>query len=325
MPRKVEDSVVVVTGASSGIGRATARAFAASGAAVVLAARREEALREAAAECERRSGRALAVPTDVTNEADVHALARRAAEEFGRIDTWVNNAGVYAVARFEETPAEIFRRVLETNFFGCVHGARAVLPYFRDQESGVLVMNASVDAEIPAPYVSAYVASKWALRGFSHSLRLELRDARDVHVSVLLPASIDTPFFQHAANYSGRRVVPLSPVYPPEKVAEAIVRLAERPRRELVVGGAGRVLALEHRLAPGLTERAFAKQADKDHFEDAPAEATEGNVLRALPEWTGASGGWEGRKPSGRRLSRAALAGTAALVPAALAALWLRR
>ena len=323
MRRKVEDSVVVITGASSGIGRATALAFARRGASVVLAARREGALRELAGECERAVGSALAVPTDVTDAAAVEELARRAVERFGRIDVWVNNAGVTVFARFEDAPPEAYERVMQTNFFGYVHGARAALRRFREQGSGVLINNSSMNGRLGAPYASAYAASKWAVRGWSESLRQELRDAEDIHVCVVLPASIDTPFFQHAANYTGRPVKPLSPVYDAGKVADAIVALAKRPRREVIVGGAGRFLSWQHTLAPALAERAYAIQAERDHFQDGVAPPTEGNLFEPVAEGTEAGGGWQAG--STLRLRRVALAGSAALLPALLVAAWLRR
>ncbi len=155
----IRDAVVVITGASSGIGRATAIGFARQGAAVVLAARREWALREIAESCERLGVPTLVVPTDTTDEDAVRALVQAALERFGRIDVWVNNAGVGLYARFEDTPAADFRKVIETNFFGYVHGARAVLPHFYRQGHGVLINNASIMARVPGPYVSAYAAS----------------------------------------------------------------------------------------------------------------------------------------------------------------------
>jgi short-subunit dehydrogenase len=263
----IRDSVIVITGASTGIGRATACAFARRGATVMLASRQQEALEAALRECERLGGRGLAMPLDVTNAEAVEELADRAIREYGRLDVWVNNAAVSLFGRLEETPREAYERVLQTNLFGYVNGARAAIRCFREQGHGHLINLSSMVGHIGQPYTSAYVASKWAIRGLSECLRMELMDAPDIHVSTVLPASIDTPIFQHAGNFTGRPVKAMTPVYPPEQVADAIVRLVERPRREVFVGNAGRMLALLRSALPRLGERIMARQVEQDHFQ----------------------------------------------------------
>jgi NAD(P)-dependent dehydrogenase (short-subunit alcohol dehydrogenase family) len=323
MRRKLKDSAVVITGASSGIGRATALAFAQAGASLVLAARRDEPLQDVADECTRAGGRAVAVPTDVSEQPQVEALARQAVAHFGRIDVWVNNAAVTMFARFEDAPMEDYRRVIETNLFGYIYGARAALPYMREQGSGVLINVSSMVAKIPEPYVSAYVISKAGIRALSMCLRQELalESGHDLHVCTVLPATIDTPFLQQGANYLGRSPRAMPPVYPAEQVAAAIVALARKPRREVFVGNAGRMLDLQAKLSPGLTERTMATMVDRQHFEDTPVPASPGNLFEPNMEHTGISGGWREQGNGGSSMTR----GLALLAPAAVIAWWLLR
>jgi short-subunit dehydrogenase len=331
MTKTLRNAVVVITGASSGIGRATAREFARQGAIVVLAARRENLLLEAARECrELGSPDTLTVPTNVTDEEAVRELAQRTIERFAHIDVWVNNAGVALFGRFEETPAEAFRRVIETNLFGEVYGARAVLPYFREQGHGVLINNASMLSQLGAPYYTAYAASKFAIRGFSESLREELNtlDGTDIQVCTVMPATIDTPLFQHAANYTGRPVQALPPVYDVEQAARAIVRLAARPQREIFIGNMARMQSTMHTLAPALTEPIMARQVDTLHFKhDGPASRTDGNIFEPMQEGSDASGGWKQPATSADSARNLALvtAGAVMLASAAFSWLWLRK
>jgi short-subunit dehydrogenase len=308
----VKDSVIVVTGASSGIGRATALRCASAGAAVVLAARRAEALDEVARECTAAGAEALAVPTDVTDAGAVQALARRAVERFGRIDVWVNCAALTAFAPFQEIPLEDFRRILDVNVMGYVHGARAALPYLRDRGKGVLINVSSIVSEVPQPYTHAYSMSKAAVRVLGASLRQELRldGAKGVKVCTVMPATIDTPFFEQAANFTGRKAKAMPPVYSAERVARTIVDLIRAPRREVVVGPMGRNLMMQSRMAPGLTERMMARQVDKAHlYRTKPASATHGNLFEPAPGTGSVSGGWHGKRQENLRrlISTAAL------------------
>jgi short-subunit dehydrogenase len=306
---RVKDATVVVTGASSGIGRATAMAFADVGANVVLAARAQAPLRAAEKECAARGAQALSVPVDASYEAAVNELRNQAVDRFGRIDVWVNAAVVGVFSPFLVVPMADVRRVIDVDVLGYVYGSRAALEQMRKQESGVLINISSVTAFAPTPYNHAYVMSKAAVRALSSSLRQELRldRARDVHVCTVMPATIDTPFFHHAANHTGRKIVPMPPVYPPERVARTIVNLVRVPRREVIVGPAGRTLLLQSKLAPGLMERFLAGYADRTHLSREPAPDHEGNLFRPWPDTEAVDGGWHGRRRTAVR--RAATVG----------------
>jgi NAD(P)-dependent dehydrogenase (short-subunit alcohol dehydrogenase family) len=307
--RDLHGAVVVVTGASSGIGRAAACALAREGARLALAARAEATLRAVGEECARLGAEVLTVVTDVRDEAAVEELATRTEERFGRIDVWVNNAAVMAYGRFEEIPAEIFRAVIETNVLGMAHGARAALPRFRRQERGTLINMASVWGRVTSPDVSAYVTSKFAVRAFSDCLREELADAPGIDVVTILPAAVDTPIFEQAANYSGRRVRPIPPLADPEDVAAGIVSCARSPRRQVTYGGLGRLLEAVHALAPRLYDRVFAPGFARGSFASGPAEPSPGNLLSPRPASERVHGGW---KRSRRRELAGALAATVA-------------
>lgn len=314
---KIQDCIVVITGASSGIGRATAHAFASQGATVVLAARREHILQDVKRECEQLGGSALAIPTDVREEKQVRDLAQQTIETLGRIDIWINNAGVSMFGRFEEVPPESFEAVIRTNLFGYIYGARAVLPIFREQGHGHLINVASIVARISQPYTSAYAVTKAGIRALSDSLREELLDAKDIHVSTVSPATIDTPLFQNGANYTGRAAKAMPPVYPAEDVVKAIISLVKHPRREMMVGGAGRLITLQHALMPSAAERLMAHQFEKNHLSGKSAPPSEGNLFEPNDNWNSISGGWRNGSSNG---SGKALAGllVAAAVPAGI-------
>jgi short-subunit dehydrogenase len=308
-------AVVVLTGASSGIGRATALELARGGARVVLAARSEHALRELAEQCRELGGDALAVPTDVSEPDAVDALAGAAVDRFGRIDVWVNNAAVNAFSRFGEEPVEDVHRVIAVDLLGQVHGARAALRQFRAQGRGVLINVGSVLSVVPSPYQSAYVMAKHGVRALSACLRTELLDAPGIRVCTVMPGSVDTPLFDHVANRTGWGVKPLRPILAPERVAAAIVSCAARPRREVYVGWSARMAALQYALVPRLVERAAGRVVRRDHFTDQPADATSGNLFEPHGGLRRTSAGWRGgTSPSARRV---AMAGAAALLLAA--------
>ena len=264
---KIRNQVAVVTGASSGLGRAIALELAGRGAHLVLAARRADALEDTARLCRGAGGSALGVETDVTSERDVENLARAALDAHDRIDIWINNAGVTLFSPLEDAPFEEHQRVIETNLFGAMFGARAAIPIFRDQHRGVLINVGSVLSEVGHAFVPSYVISKFGVHGLSEALRVEVADEPDIHVCTVFPYTLDTPHFEVAANRIERAPRALPPMQPPERVARAIARLCERPRRvrfvprSIIVG-----LAL-HALAPRTSERLLLDALRRYHVD----------------------------------------------------------
>jgi len=290
--KSLTSRTVVITGASSGVGRAVALEMAQKGASVVLAARRENVLDEVVAECEALGGRALAVPTDVTDADGMKLLAAAADEWGGKIDVWVNNAGVLAAGPFDETPVDVHDQVIQTNLLGYIHGAHAVLPYFKQQGYGTLINNISVGGWFPTPYAVGYSASKFGLRGFSEALRGELHQWKDIHVCDVFPAFLDTPGIQHAANYTGKELKPAPPVYDPLKVARTIANLAMNPKPSAIVGGMAAFLKLAHACFPALSRRITAGVIETYVKQASPIAVTDGNLFQPLDYGTSIHGGW---------------------------------
>jgi NAD(P)-dependent dehydrogenase (short-subunit alcohol dehydrogenase family) len=252
--KPIADQVIVVTGASSGIGRATAIKAAAAGARVVLAARNAQHLEYVAHEISRLGGTAVVVPTDVTDIRQVQWLADVALDEFGRLDCWIGNAGVSLYGSFQDLSLDDFRRVIEVNFMGQVHGAKVALPLL-EESGGALVCVGSALSDRGVPLQSAYSASKHALKGWLDSLRIELERQRSrVRVSLIKPSSINTPLFNKAKTLMGVMPRPIDPVYEPEIAADVILRAAEGRVRDAFVGGSGKLFSVVEHVSPKLLD-----------------------------------------------------------------------
>jgi short-subunit dehydrogenase len=266
--KPLNQQVIVVTGASSGIGLVTARMAARRGARVVLAARSEDALRQIASEI---GPNATYVVADVGNEADHRRVAEHAIRQFGQIDTWVNNAGVSIYGRLLEVPIEDQRQLFETNYWGVVYGSRIACEYLRDR-GGALIIIGSTVSDRAIPIQGAYSASKHAVKGFTDALRMELEE-QDIPISVTLikPGGIATPYIDHAKNYMDRKPSLPPPVYAPENVAEAILHCAENPMRDMFVGSGGKGMAAMGYYSPRLMD----KYMEKTQFEQQKREEPE--------------------------------------------------
>lgn len=282
--RSIEDQVIVITGASSGIGLATAKMAAKRGARVVVSARNAEDLERLADEINESGGFALAYAADVSDPRAVEALKEAALDRFGRIDTWVNNAGLSVYGKLCEVDLVEARRVFDVNFWGVVHGSRVALEAMRER-GGIIVNVGSILSDVAIPIQGFYSASKHAVRGFTDSLRVEIEmDDLPIDVSLVKPSSIDTPYVEHARNYMETLPINPPPVYAPEVVAEAILHCAEHPKRDLVVGGAGKLLTFLDRIAPSLGDKVMARTMAKAQRSDKPKSDNDSLFLAPLVE-----------------------------------------
>jgi short-subunit dehydrogenase len=314
--RTFRGAVVLVTGASSGIGRATATAFAAQGARLVLASRSAEALAEVEHDCRAWGGQVLVVPTDIADPAAVERLAGLAVRRFGRIDVWVEAVAVGIAGPLGSESVDEIRRLVDTNVFGTALCARAALTAFQAQGHGTLVLVGSLLSLFPNPMVPLYSMSKFAIRGLALNLQQAVARHPRIRVCLVLPGPVDTPFFQRAANHSGRRLRAIPPAYAPERIAAKIVACARRPRRQATTGVVSHLALAAHRVAPRAAESVVARWGatfvtkpvaappGPGSLFDPPSKGAvhggyrRGVIRRRLGEWLGAGIGRRNRPTS---------------------------
>ncbi|MBB3222361.1 SDR family oxidoreductase [Pseudoduganella umbonata] len=311
---------VVITGASSGIGAATAIAFARQGAHLVLGARGREGLEDIAGRCRQAGGQAQVQLVDVTDAAAVAAFAADARDTLGGIDLWFSDVGIGVVGRYLDVPMTDHRHVVETNLVSHMNEAHAVLPVFVAQGHGIWVNMISLGGYMTSPYAAAYAASKFGLRGFSAALRGEMHDHPRIHICDVYPTFVDTPAIYHAGNYTGARLTYPPGALAPEKVADAVVKLARHPRATTVIGMPETVLKLgqfANPLAAMLMNRFMKKWSKRAE----PVRDTTGTMYTPPVAASGIHGGQ--RRAGGQR--NTALAVGAAVVGVAIAARLLSR
>jgi short-subunit dehydrogenase len=314
----LKDQVMVITGATSGIGLATAKRAAERGARVVLCSRNEAELRDTVVAIEERGGQARSVVADVSNSEDMERLAATAIEEYGALDTWVNNAGVSFFGRLAEVAIEDMRQLFEVNFWGTVYGSRAALARLRTN-GGALINLGSIVSDRAIPLQGAYSASKHAVKGFTDALRMELEEEKaSISVTLIKPSAIDTPYFQHAKNYMAVQPKPPAPVYAPELVANAILRAAEYPVRDITIGGGGRLMSAVGNALPRLTDFYMERSMFSSQRSDIPAEPGEGNLYEPSGREGKERGEYQGLVRRSSLYTRTALSPGKALLAAGL-------
>ena len=269
--KKIGSQVIVITGVTSGIGLTTARAAAKRGAKLVLAARNAEALEELAAELRAAGSEALAIPTDVGSSAEVKALGQAAIARFGRIDTWVNNAGVSIFGRFSDVPLADHEKLFQTNFWGVVHGSLVAQELMKNSGGAIINLGSEV-SDVSVPLQGMYSASKHAVKGFTDSLRMEVeKDGYPLSVTLIRPAGIDTMFVPHARSYLKNEPELPAPLYAPEVVADAILFAAENPQRDVFVGGASKLFSVQGHAMPRVLDSLMKLMMFKQQQKDIPS------------------------------------------------------
>lgn len=292
--KNLKDQVLVITGASSGIGLVTARMAANRGARVVLNSRNEQALRRVTKEINDAGGRAIHVAGDVGRFDDVQNIADEAIRYFGGFDTWVNNAGVSIYGPVLDQSLRDQRRLFETNYWGVVHGSIVACAHLCSR-GGALINIGSVLSDIAIPVQGTYCATKHAVKGYTDALRLELEEeGAPISVTLIKPSAIDTPYVQHAKNLLPVEPQNPPPVYAPETVAEAILHCAENPERDLYVGGGGKVLAVAGNHAPRLTDKLMQATMFDVQMSDRPKQVDRRDSLYAPAKDGEERGGYPG-------------------------------
>jgi NAD(P)-dependent dehydrogenase (short-subunit alcohol dehydrogenase family) len=324
MRPRLEGRTALVTGASSGVGRAIARALAREGASVALVARNPGALENGAEEVRAAGAKALVLPLDVSDAHAVDEAAQAVVDSWGRLDIWVNDAMVSVFAPSDRITPEEYRRVTEVNYLGYVHGTLAALRHMRAQDSGVIVQVSSALAYRSIPLQSAYCASKAAIRGFTDSVRTELiHDGSRVRITMLALPAVNTPQFEVVRNKLGKHPQPVPPIYQPEVIADIAIDAIVRPRREVWIGTAGKAI-LGQRVIPGLLDHYLARVGYRGQItEDLPPGHaplhTRDNVDQFIPGDRGAHGIFDDRaRRSAGHWQRPLLAMAALLVLAGL-------
>jgi short-subunit dehydrogenase len=288
--KPLNEQVIVITGASSGIGLATAESAAKEGAKLVLAARSGDTLNAIVARLTSDCGaEAISVTCDVAVKSDVDRLAQAAIARFGRIDTWVNDAGLSIYGRLDEVSEEDNRRLFDINFWGVVNGSLAALPHLK-QNGGALINIGSEVSDAVVPILGMYSASKHAVKGFTDALRVEVEvvDKAPVSITLIQPTATDTPFPEHARNYMDKEAKLPTPMIEPQDVADAILKAAVKPTRAKKVGAMSKLNTTVARIAPGLGDKMAAKQVDRLHYDEKPRDPD--GALHKPSERTGVAG-----------------------------------